>query len=243
MNPETAEVEKEEPEEVVTRVADPWYVVQESRQTVNPFAKSEKPVVVAAASSVAAAKGSAVVSPMAISSSVDPRPEVATTTTSPAATIATPASTMTTPAATIATPTSTMTTPATTATTPAPSSPIHSSSLKRSTTPETEQTDEITVAVVTGEPDAKKQKVEEEIVRLRRMSEDYAESERKRSVELLNVGAMNGEGQQDSDGFAFSEDDDDFDVPDIRIYSVLFSNSSENSTSFGIDFPTKNLYL
>lgn len=229
MNPETAEVEKEEPEEVVTRVADPWYVVQESRQTVNPFAKSEKPVVVAAASSVAAAEGSAVVSPMAISSSVDPRPEVATTTTSPAATIATP--------------TSTMTTPATTATTPAPSSPIHSSSLKRSTTPETEQTDEITVAVVTGEPDAKKQKVEEEIVRLRRMSEDYAESERKRSVELLNVGAMNGEGQQDSDGFAFSEDDDDFDVPDIRIYSVLFSNSSENSTSFGIDFPTKNLYL
>lgn len=214
---------------MVTRVADPWYVVQESRQTVNPFAKSEKPVVVAAASSVAAAKGSAVVSPMAISSSVDPRPEVATTTTSPAATIATP--------------TSTMTTPATTATTPAPSSPIHSSSLKRSTTPETEQTDEITVAVVTGEPDAKKQKVEEEIVRLRRMSEDYAESERKRSVELLNVGAMNGEGQQDSDGFAFSEDDDDFDVPDIRIYSVLFSNSSENSTSFGIDFPTKNLYL
>ena len=222
-------MEKEEPEEVVTRVADPWYVVQESRQTVNPFAKSEKPVVVAAASSVAAAEGSAVVSPMAISSSVDPRPEVATTTTSPAATIATP--------------TSTMTTPATTATTPAPSSPIHSSSLKRSTTPETEQTDEITVAVVTGEPDAKKQKVEEEIVRLRRMSEDYAESERKRSVELLNVGAMNGEGQQDSDGFAFSEDDDDFDVPDIRIYSVLFSNSSENSTSFGIDFPTKNLYL
>ena len=222
VNPETAEVEKEEPEEVVTRVADPWSVVQESRQTVNPFAKSEKPVVIAAASSVAAAEGSAVAPQTIPSSSVDPRPEVATTTTSPAAIT---------------------TTPATTATTPAPSSPIHSSSLKRSTTPETEQTDEITVAVVTGEPDAKKQKVEEEIVRLRRMSEDYAESERKRSVELLNVGVMNGEGQQDSDGFAFSEDDDDFDVPDIRIYSVLFSNNSENSTSFGIDFPTKNLYL
>ena len=39
------------------------------------------------------------------------------------------------------------------------------------------------------------------------------------------------------------QDDDDFDVRDIRIYSALFSNSSENSTSFGIDFPTKNLYL
>ena len=94
--------------------------------------------------------------------------------------------------------------------------------MKRPTAPESEQTDEITVAVVTGEPDAKKQKVEEEIVRLRRMSEDYAESERKRSVELLKAGPTNGDGQQDSDGFAFSEDDDDFDVPDIRIYSVCF---------------------
>ena len=86
--------------------------------------------------------------------------------------------------------------------------------MKRPTAPEAEQTDEITVAVVTGEPDAKKQKVEEEIVRLRRMSEDYAESERKRSVELLKAGPTNGDGQQDSDGFAFSEDDDDFDVPE-----------------------------
>ena len=218
VNPEVAEIEKEEPEEVATRVADPWSVVQESRQAVNPFAKSEKAV--ATAMSSAPATEATMASPItAPSSSTDTKPPVVTT-------------------SAVATISATTTTPTTMTTIPPPTN-----SIKRSTTPETEQADEMTVTVVTGEPDAKKQKVEEEIVRLRRMSEDYAESERKRSVELLSSGPTNGDGQQDSDGFAFSEDDDDFDVPDIRIYSVLFSNSSENSTSFGIDFLTKNLYL
>ena len=187
VNEETADIEEEEPEEAVARVADPWSVVQESRQAVNPFAKREEKE---------ASMETAVVPPVAAR-------EPSFSSVAPSATLST----------------SSATTSSTTTTSPDLS---NASSVKRPTAPEAEQTDEITVAVVTGEPDAKKQKVEEEIVRLRRMSEDYAESERKRSVELLKAGPTNGDGQQDSDGFAFSEDDDDFDVPDIRIYSVCF---------------------
>lgn len=209
VNEETADIEEEEPEEAVARVADPWSVVQESRQAVNPFAKREEKE---------ASMETAVVPPVAARepsfSSVAPSATLSTSsaTTSSATTIPT-SSTTTIPTS------STITSSSTTTTSPDLS---NASSVKRPTAPEAEQTDEITVAVVTGEPDAKKQKVEEEIVRLRRMSEDYAESERKRSVELLKAGPTNGDGQQDSDGFAFSEDDDDFDVPDIRIYSVCF---------------------
>ena len=201
VNEETADIEEEEPEEAVARVADPWSVVQESRQAVNPFAKREEKE---------ASMETAVVPPVAAR-------EPSFSSVAPSATLST--SSATTSSTTTIPTSSTITSSSTTTTSPDLS---NASSVKRPTAPEAEQTDEITVAVVTGEPDAKKQKVEEEIVRLRRMSEDYAESERKRSVELLKAGPTNGDGQQDSDGFAFSEDDDDFDVPDIRIYSVCF---------------------
>ena len=209
VNEETADIEEEEPEEAVARVADPWSVVQESRQAVNPFAKREEKE---------ASMETAVVPPVAARepsfSSVAPSATLSTSSATTSSTTTIPTS------STTSIPTSsTITSSSTTTTSPDLS---NASSVKRPTAPEAEQTDEITVAVVTGEPDAKKQKVEEEIVRLRRMSEDYAESERKRSVELLKAGPTNGDGQQDSDGFAFSEDDDDFDVPDIRIYSVCF---------------------
>ena len=72
-----------------------------------------------------------------------------------------------------------------------------------------------TVPVVTGDPETKKRKVDEEISKLRKMSQDYAESERKRSMELQATTLATT--PQDSDGFAFSDDDDEFDVPDIDI--------------------------
>lgn len=85
-----------------------------------------------------------------------------------------------------------------------------------STTVRTPLTEDVTtVPVITGDPDSKKRKVDEEISKLRKMSQDYMESERKRSVEVQ--AKVIPTTPQDSDGFAFSDDDDEFDVPDIDI--------------------------
>ena len=75
--------------------------------------------------------------------------------------------------------------------------------------------DVTTVPVVTGDPETKKRKVDDEISKLRKMSQDYVESERKRSMEMQSKETPTT--PQDSDGFAFSDDDDEFDVPDIDI--------------------------
>lgn len=89
-------------------------------------------------------------------------------------------------------------------------------SVLSSTTVRTPLTEDVTtVPVITGDPDSKKRKVDEEISKLRKMSQDYMESERKRSVEIQ--AKVIPTTPQDSDGFAFSDDDDEFDVPDIDI--------------------------
>ena len=74
-----------------------------------------------------------------------------------------------------------------------------------------------TVAVTTGEMEkrVKLSEVHQEIEHLRKLSQDFVEMERKKSVEFLNqdipVSSTN-------DGFAFSDDNsDDFDVPDVPI--------------------------
>ena len=83
-------------------------------------------------------------------------------------------------------------------------------------TVETQKTE--TVPIVTGEVEEKRIKLSEvhqDIERLRKLSQDYVEMERKKSAEIMNpVGAET----HDSNGFVFSDDDnDDFDVPDAPI--------------------------
>ena len=67
-----------------------------------------------------------------------------------------------------------------------------------------------TVPVVTGESSEKKVKVEEEIARLRKMSQEFINTERKRSIDMLALPTQ-------EEGFSFSEDGDDFDVPDTPL--------------------------
>ena len=63
------------------------------------------------------------------------------------------------------------------------------------------------------ESERKKRKIDEDIHLLRKMSLEYSEKERKRSIDLEAE-----QKAQESDEFAFSEDgEDDFDVPDIQI--------------------------
>lgn len=88
--------------------------------------------------------------------------------------------------------------------------------LQAAPTVETQKTE--TVPIVTGEVEEKRIKLSEvhqDIERLRKLSQDYVEMERKKSVEIMNpVGAET----HDSNGFVFSDDDnDDFDVPDAPI--------------------------
>ena len=88
--------------------------------------------------------------------------------------------------------------------------------LQAAPTVETQKTE--TVPIVTGEVEEKRIKLSEvhqDIERLRKLSQDYVEMERKKSAEIMNpVGAET----HDSNGFVFSDDDnDDFDVPDAPI--------------------------
>lgn len=88
--------------------------------------------------------------------------------------------------------------------------------LQAAPTVETQKTE--TVPIVTGEVEEKRIKLSEvhqDIERLRKLSQDYVEMERKKSVEIMNpVGTET----HDSNGFVFSDDDnDDFDVPDAPI--------------------------
>lgn len=74
-----------------------------------------------------------------------------------------------------------------------------------------------TVPVMTGETEkrVKLSEVHQEIEHLRKLSQDFVEMERKKSVELLNQAIP---AASTNDGFAFSDDNsDDFDVPDAPI--------------------------
>ena len=100
-------------------------------------------------------------------------------------------------------------------TTVPPSLPTTSPSIPIAVSTNPTEPEVTTIPVVTGDPETKKRKVDEEISKLRKMSQDYAESERKRSMEMQTTTITTT--PQDSDGFAFSDDDDEFDVPDIDI--------------------------
>lgn len=85
--------------------------------------------------------------------------------------------------------------------------------VSETTTQETAET----VPVMTGETEkrVKLSEVHQEIEHLRKLSQDFVEMERKKSVELLNQVIP---AASTNDGFAFSDDNsDDFDVPDAPI--------------------------
>ena len=185
---ESMEEEKDEEEEV-KGTPDPWMVTQ-AMNTVNPFVRSVEEV-------ASPSKSLKRTEPPV----VEPTEKVETIVT-PAVSITESQSIPTTISPSVPT-------------TVPPSLPTTSPSIPIAVSTNPTEPEVTTIPVVTGDPETKKRKVDEEISKRRKMSQDYAESERKRSMEMQTTTITTT--PQDSDGFAFSDDDDEFDVPDIDI--------------------------